>query len=436
MAKGQSLYETAKKLIPTGTQLLSKRSERFLPEGWPSYFDHIKGVEVTDLDGNKYIDMSVNSVGAYILGAADPDVDAAVKQAIEKGTVSTLNCPEEVELAELLCELHPWADMVRYARTGGEALAVAVRIARASTGRDHVAFCGYHGWHDWYIAAQLTSSDALSGHLRAGLDPTGVPKALKGTVSSFHYNKIEELEAVVKEHEKELGAIVMEPIRNFDPEDDFLIKVKNIADDLGAVLIFDEVSAGFRLTSGGAHLLYGVNPDIAVFAKGMSNGYPMAAIIGTHAVMSAAEKSFISSTYWTERIGPVAALATIKKHMKHKVHEHLCCMGGLVQEGWKKAAEESGLKIDVTGIKPLSHFVIKCESPQQAHTLFTREMLEKGFLASPDFYSTYSHTGKHVEDYLDAASRVFKKISDSLKEGDIREKLGDNVATAGFKRMT
>ena len=436
MPKGHDLYQKAKELIPTGTQLLSKRPERFHPESWPSYFDRAKGVEVTDLDGNTFIDMSLNGVGTCLLGAADPDVDKAVEEVVGKGTMSTLNCTEEVELAELLTDLHPWADMVRYARSGGEALAIAVRIARAHSGKDHVAFCGYHGWHDWYIAAQLTSEDALSGHLRAGLDPTGVPQALKGTVSSFHYNKIEELEEIVKRDGKNIGTIVMEPIRNFEPEDDFLEKVRKIADDLGAVLIFDEVSAGFRLTTGGAHLLYGVNPDMAVFAKGIGNGFPIAAIIGTKDVMSSAAKSFISSTNWTERVGPAAAIAVIKKHQKHKVHEHLIKMGTLMQEGWKKAADDAGLTIEVTGMKPMSHFKVIAENPQAAHTLFTQEMLARGFLASTEFYATYAHTEEHVDSYLSAVREVFPVIADALKKGDVEERISGDIAIAGFKKMT
>ena len=434
MSKGHDLYQKAKKLIPGGTQLISKNPERFLPEGWPSYFDAVKGVEVTDLDGKTYIDMSHNSVGSCILGASDPDVDAAVQTAIQKGTMSTLNCPEEIELAELLCELHPWADMVRYVRTGGEAMAVAVRIARAASGKDVIAFCGYHGWHDWYIAAQHESEDALSGHLRAGLTPTGVPKALKGTIYPFHYNKIEELEDIVKNQGKKLGAIVMEPIRGQEPENQFLQKVRKIADDLSVPLVIDEISAGFRLTSGGAHLIYDLQPDIAVFAKSMGNGYPMGAVIGRREVMQAAEKCFISSTHWTERIGLVAALATIKKHREKKVHEHLINMGTLVQEGWKKAAASTGLQIDVEGMKPMSHFSIKCDQPQQAHTLFTQLMLERGFLASTDFYATYAHTNEHVSSYLQHVSEVFQIIADALKEGTLEDALKSAAAQAGFQR--
>lgn len=433
-SKGHHLYKRAQELIPGGTQLLSKKPDRYLPEGWPNYFSSVHGVEVTDLEGKSYIDMSNNSVGACILGASDPDVDAAVKNAIDGGTISTLNCPEEVELAELLLELHPWAEMVRYARTGGEAMSVAVRIARAASEKDVIAFCGYHGWSDWYIAAQHESKDALSGHLRAGLEPTGVPKALKGTIFPFHYNKIEELEEIVKNHGKYLGAIVMEPIRGEEPEDGFLQKVRSIADTLGIPLVIDEISAGFRLCTGGAHLLLDLEPDIAVLAKAMSNGYPMAAIIGKKSVMEAADKCFISSTYWTERVGPVAALATIKKHREKKVHEHLIRMGEMVREGWKAAAKSAGLRVQVGGMKPMSHFEIKCENSQEAHTLFTKLMLEKGFLASTDFYATYAHTESHVRDYLDACREVFGVIAESLKSGNVKQMIEGSAAMAGFKR--
>lgn len=433
---GQSLYEKAKLLIPGGTQLLSKRPEQFAPLIWPAYFDRAKGVEVWDLDGQKYIDMSYNGIGAHVLGAADPDVDAAVTEAIAKGTSSTLNCPEEVELAELLIELHPWAEQVRYARCGGEAMAIAVRIARAKTGKDNVAFCGYHGWHDWYLAANLGSKDALEGHLMKGLDPKGVPSALKGTAFPFHYNKIDELRSIVKAHGKDLAAIVMEPIRGHAPEPGFLEEVREIARKIGAVFIFDEVSAGFRLTCGGAHLLLGAEPDIAVFAKGMSNGYPMAAVIGKREVMKAAEDSFISSTYWTERIGPVAALATIRKFRKHHVHEHLIRMGGLVQQGWNNAAKRSGLTIEVSGMKPMSHFVFTGDDDRTMATLFVQEMLKRNYLASPDFYATFAHTDAHVEKYLKTCEEVFKLIAKAKKEGTIKKLLKGPPSRAGFYRLT
>jgi glutamate-1-semialdehyde 2,1-aminomutase len=433
--KGQSLYEKAKLIIPGGTQLLSKRPEMFLPENWPSYYSKAKGAEVWDLDGNKYLDMSYMGIGACILGYADPDVDLAVKTAIEAGSMCTLNCPEEVELAELLCEIHPWADMVRYARGGGEAMAVAVRIARAKTGKDKIAFCGYHGWHDWYLAANLGDEGTLDGHLLPGLAPAGVPKCLKDTAYAFHYNKIEQLKEIVSKHGSEIATIVLEPMRNYEPQPGFLEEVREIASSIKAVLIFDEVSSGWRLTSGGAHLLYGVTPDIAVFAKAMSNGYPMAAIIGTANVMQAAQSSFISSTYWTERIGPVAALATIRKHLRCDAPKHLVAAGNRIQNGWQAAANNTGLKIKVSGIPPLAHYSFEYVNSQAIKTLFTQEMLEKGFLATNAFYASCAHKEKHIDHYLKAVGESFTVIRQAIDDNNVEKLLKGPVAHSGFYRL-
>ena len=435
--QGQRLYTRAKTRIPGGTQLLSKRPEIFLPEQWPSYYSKAQGVEVWDLDGNHYIDMSHNGVGACILGAADPDVDQAVETAIRSGSMSSLNPPEEVELAELLCQLHPWAAMVRYARSGGEAMAIAVRIARAKTRRDRIAFCGYHGWHDWYLAANLAEQSALDGHLLPGLSPTGVPRGLRGTALPFHYNCIEELAGIVAACGDDLAAIVLEPIRDHEPEPGFLEQVRTLASQTGAILIVDEITAGFRLHTGGAHLIYDLEPDIAVFAKGMSNGYPMAAILGKAAVMQAAQDTFISSTYWTERIGPTAALATIRKHQTHAVAQHLICVGEAVQSGWREAARRADLPIEVSGIAPLSHFSIRDEYVgQAAHTLFTQLMLAEGFLADGGFYATYAHNEQHIARYCSALEKVFPVIAQGLEQGTIVELLQGPVAHVGFQRLT
>jgi glutamate-1-semialdehyde 2,1-aminomutase len=407
----------------------------FLPEQWPSYYAKAKGVEVWDLDGGKYVDMAYMGIGACTLGFADPDVDKAVHAAIDCGSMATLNCPEEVELAELLCELHPWANMVRYARCGGEAMAVAVRVARASTGRDKIAFCGYHGWHDWYLAANLADDAALDGHLLSGLAPAGVPRGLLGTALPFRYNHLEELEAIVSENGNELAAIVMEPIRNIEPQPGFLESVRSTASRVGAVLILDEVSAGWRLTTGGAHLHYGIVPDMAVFAKGMSNGYPMAAIIGIAEVMKAFQSTFISSTYWTERIGPVAALATIRKHRRLDVASQLIETGTQIQAGWRVAATRAKLAITVGGMPPLSHFSFDSPDAQTIRTLFTQFMLAKGFLATNAFYAAYAHEPAHVRTYLEAVEEAFGQIVVALNQNEVAQRLKGPVAHAGFRRL-
>lgn len=437
LSNSLNMQERAKKCIPGMTQLLSKRPDMFSLGVWPGYFHKAKGALVWDLDGNQYVDMSISGIGANVLGYADPDVDEAVKKAIDNGISSSLNCPEEVELAELLCEIHPWADMVRYTRSGGEAMAVAVRIARAHTGKEKVAFCGYHGWHDWYLSANLTHDNALNEHLLPGLSPEGVPTGLMNTAFPFRYNCLEELENIVQQHGQELAGIVMEPIRNSEPASGFLEGVRKFADDLNAVLIMDEISAGFRLTAGGSHLkITDIKPDIAVFAKALGNGYPIAAIVGKSFVMASVQKSFISSTNWTERIGPTAAIATIRKYREKNVADHLNKLGQLVQEGWAQLASKHGLKITIGGIKPLSHFNFLNENANAMKAYFIQKMIEKGFLASNLYYSMYAHSSSIVRAYLKAVDETFANLSEALERGHIVEELHGHPARSGFKRLT
>ena len=431
--KGVELWDRAKRIIPGGTQLLSKRSEMFLPDQWPSYFKRAKGIEVWDLDDNHYIDMSIMGVGTCILGYADEDVNKAVRKVIAAGSMCTLNSPEEVELAELLLSIHPWADMVRYARSGGEAMAMAVRIGRAFTRKDKVAFCGYHGWHDWYLSANLADDRNLDGQLLPGLKPLGVPRALKGTSIPFNYNRIEELHEIVKTND--IGVIVVEPVRHHEPENDFLGQIRRIADSIGAVLIFDEITSGWRMNIGGIHKLYKVSPDIVVYAKAMSNGFPMAAIIGKRDIMNMAQESFISSTYWTERIGPAAAIATIRKMQKKEVPTHLCRIGDLIGEGWKRMANKHNLKITVMGIPPLKTFAFSHERSLELHTLFTQEMLKRGFLASKSVYVSYSHNDQHVEEYIMRVDEVFGVVEKAIENGNVLDLLRGPIAHAGFKRL-
>ena len=430
------MQERAKRRIPGMTQLLSKRPDMFSQGIWPGYFSKAKGCKVWDLDRNKYIDMSISGIGANVLGYADPDVDTAVQEAIANGTSCSLNCPEEVELAELLCDLHPWAKMVRYARTGGEAMSIAVRIARAHTGKDKVAFCGYHGWHDWYLSANLGTDNALGEHLISRLNPIGVPRVLEGTAFPFRYNHLEELDKIVAEHGKDLAAIVMEPLRNYEPVPGFIEGVRDLADESGAVFVVDEISAGFRFNTGGAHLTFFTKePDIAVFSKGLGNGYPIAAVIGRTDVMQSAQKTFISSTNWTERIGPVAAIAMIKKHKRLNVGNHLVRLGEQVQSGWKEMADKHGLSIEVGGMKPMSHFAFAHDKAQEMKAYFIQLVLEQGFLASNLFYAMYAHSEQNVSDYLKTVDKSFEEIEHSIKQNNIDNKLIGKPSSVGFKRL-
>ncbi len=409
-AKGPANYRRANQIIPGGSQLFSKRSELFAPDIWPAYFSKAKGSMVWDLDENPYLDMSIMGIGACILGYADDDVDAAVIGAIRKGVASTLNCPEELELAETLLNMHPWAEQVRYTRGGGEAISVAIRLARAASQRDLVLFSGYHGWTDWYLAANLGDEANLDGQLMPGLAPNGVPRGLKGSAIPFQCNNVAELKTLVAGRDKEIAAIIIEPARGEDAPKGFLLELKEYAKKIGAVLIFDEITTGFRMCAGGIHLKYGVNPDMAVFAKCIANGYAMAAIIGIKPVMEAAKKTFISSTNWTERVGPTAALATINKYMSKKVDEHVINIGTHVQSIWKDAAKKHDLAVKVSGIPTLCAFAFQGEDAAERHTYFTVEMLKRGMLGFKQFKPSFAHSQSDLEQYQEGCDAVFAQI--------------------------
>ena len=433
MGAGQKLWKRAKAIIPGGNMLLSKRPEMFLPDLWPAYFSKAKGCKVWDLDGNEYIDMSIMGIGTNTLGYGHPEVDAAVSKTIGLGNMSTFNCPEEVRLAERLIELHPWSEMVRFARSGGEANAIAIRIARAASGKDKVAICGYHGWHDWYLSANLGDDASLDGHLLPGLEPHGVPRNLKGTVFPFTYNNFSELEGLI--NSEDIGVIKMEVVRNKEPHDNFLHKVRKLASDRGIVLIFDECTSGFRETFGGLHKKYGVEPDMAMFGKALGNGYGITAIIGRRAVMEAAQSSFISSTFWTERIGPSAALATLDVMEEIKSWEIISKNGSIMRQGWQKLADKHALKINHWGLSALASFTFDSPNGLAYKTLITQEMLAEGYLASNSFYACIDHGPDVIENFINKLDPVFALIKECEEGRDIMSLLDGSICHEGFKRL-
>lgn len=434
MGKGQELYKKAKTLIPGGTMLLSKRPEMFLPEHWPSYYSKAKGCMVWDLDGKEYLDMSIMAIGTNTLGYANDEVDDEVINNIRNSNMATLNCPEEVALAEKLIEINPWAHMVRLARSGGEANAIAIRIARAASGRDKVAICGYHGWHDWYLSANLGDDENLAGHLLPGLDPLGVPQNLKGTVLPFNYNDIQQLEELFTKH-PDIGVIKMEVSRNKGPENSFLEKVRALATKNNAVLIFDECTSGFRQTFGGLHKLFGVEPDIAMYGKALGNGYGITAIVGRREVMQAAQKTFISSTFWTERVGPTAALKTLEIMERIKSWEIITQTGNLISEGWKSLAAKHKLDINISGLPALITFSFNSNNALAYKTFLTQEMLKKNILATTGVYSSVEHKPQHLERYFNELDGVFAAIKQCEDGKSIFDLLEGPVCHGGFKRL-
>jgi glutamate-1-semialdehyde 2,1-aminomutase len=435
-SRSLTLYQAARQIIPGGTQLLSKRPEMFAPEQWPAYFAEARGCEVVDLDGRTYLDFTHNGVGACLLGYAHPRVVQAAVERVQRGSACSLNCPDEVFLAQKLIEMHPWAEQARFARCGGEALSVAVRIARAATHRDVIAFCGYHGWCDWYLAANLNAEQALDGHLLPGLDPAGVPRGLVGTALPFSYNRLEELAAIMRKHGSKLAAVVMEPTRNAAPASGFLEGVRELCDESGAKLIFDEVTTGFRFRLGGVHLNFSVEPDGAVFAKALGNGHPIAAIIGRRSLMEAAQETFISSTNWTEGVGPSAALATIDACRELNVAEHVCDFGDRFQSECQRLAQQHQLPLTLSGFPQLT--VLRFDHPEAAalQTLLTVRMLHRGILSGSSFYPTLAHERRHLDVFLAAADEVFAELAQSLRAGDTARRIGGPIKHAGFARLT
>lgn len=434
LSSGQKLWKRAKRVIPGGNMLLSKRAEMFLPERWPTYFSKAKGCHVWDLDGHEYIDMSLMGIGTNTLGYGHPEVDEAVRQTISLGNMSTLNCPEEIFLAERLVEIHPWAEMVRLARTGGEANAIAVRIARSASGRDKIAICGYHGWHDWYLAANLSDEQNLNSHLLPGLDPKGVPQNLRGSVLPFYYNDFSGLEDLVRHHD--IGVIKMEVSRNFSPENEFLQKVRKLATEKNIVLIFDECTSGFRQTFGGLHKLYNVEPDVAIFGKTLGNGYAISAVIGKRTVMDAAQSTFISSTFWTERIGPTAALKTLEVMEREKSWDLITSIGQSIGVRWQSLANKYELPIQVSGLPSMIGFHMPLPNMLKYKTLITQEMLKKGILASTSVYVCIDHAPSIVEQYYTELEPIFALIKEcEMDHISIDNLLEGPVCHAGFKRL-
>lgn len=433
MTSGQKMWQRAKKSVAGGNMLLSKRPDMHSPGKWPAYFSRAKGCRIWDLDDREYIDVGFMGIGTNILGYGHEPVDQAARHAIENGNLSTLNAPEEVMLAERLLELHPWAEMARFTRSGGEAGAVAVRLARAATGKERIVFCGYHGWHDWYLAANLADDGALDDHLLPGLSSAGVPRGLTGTAIPFTFNDIDSLRAAVSGGN--VAAIYMEVERTITPQPGFLEQVRKIASELGAVLIFDECTSGFRRNLGGIHMFHGVVPDVAVFGKTLGNGYAINAVLGIRDVMDAASRTFISSTFWTERIGPSAALAALSEMERLNAPQRIHDVGLRVRDIWATAAKELGLPLLIRGIPSLSTFAIEGVEAPELKTILTNLFLERGFLGGPAFYASLPHEELLESVYEPVVFDVLEVFATHLQRGTTEALLLDGVAKSGFARL-
>ena len=416
---GTSLYKNAKKIIPGGTTLFSKRSELHLPNKWPSYFSKAKKINVWDLKGNKYLDMFC-AVGTSILGYNNDNVNRSVQKNINKGNLTTLNCPEEVLLAKQVVKHHSWSSMAKFTRGGGEANAIAIRIARSNTNKKNVAFCGYHGWHDWYLSANINSKKNLDQHLMSGLNYDGIPENLKNTSYPFMFNDFDYLLKLIKK--KNIGIIKMEVMRNVEPRDNFLQKVRKLCDKKKIILIFDECTSGYRQNMGGIHLKFKVNPDMAIFGKALGSGYAINAVIGKRKIMKKAENTFISSTFWGERIGYTAALSTIKEFKRLKIFKKIVSNGKLIKSIWLDLSKKHNIPIRVMGTNAIPSFEF-CNSHSKRKTFLTQEMLKNRILATNLIYVTIFHNKDNIKKYIKVLDKVFFDISKKKIENILKSKV-------------
>jgi glutamate-1-semialdehyde 2,1-aminomutase len=427
-----NIWKEAKKIIPNGNHLLSKNPDLFLPGKWPAYYKKAKGCYIWDLNGKKYTDLCLMGVGTNILGYANTSIDKQVIKSIKGSNMCSLNSIEEFLLSKELIKMHPWFDMVRYARTGAEANAVAIRISRAFTNKDNVAVCGYHGWHDWYMAANFKKKK-LDSHLFPNLKTEGVANNLRNTVFSFEYNDLEELKKIIKT--KNIGTIFMEVSRSYKPKNNFLKKIRKLANKNNIVLIFDECSSGFRECFGGLHKKFNVKPDMAMFGKALGNGYAITALLGKSKIMKKVNDTFISSTFWSERIGYVAGLATLKEMKKKKPWKKINKLGAYIKKNWSLIAKRYNLSIDILGLNAMPSFVFKDKNHNLYKSYITQEFLKKNILASNVIYISTAHNKKIIDNYLKILNLIFKKIKLFKEKNNLNNLVDGRLAKMGMSRL-
>jgi glutamate-1-semialdehyde 2,1-aminomutase len=412
---GQRNWIKAKKIIPGGTMLFSKNPDLYLPKKWPAYFSKTKGCTIWDLDNKRYEDMSVMGLGTNILGYSNSLIDNEVKKIIDKGNLSTLNNHEEVILAEKLIEMHSWSKMVRHVRTGAEANSLAIRLARSATGKNKVGICGYHGWNDWYLSSNLKDKKNLNTHLLNNLRVDGVDKSLKNSTFVFNFNDYKRLKKI--EASNDYAAIIMELARKDYQNITFLKKIRKICDKKNIVLIFDECTSGFRASYGGLHLKLGINPDIATFGKALGNGYSICSVVGKEEVMKEVKNTFVSSTFWTDRIGPVAAIKTLDQMKKIKSWEIITKQGKIYKKLLKKIAKKNNINIEINGLDALPKFNFK-KFNNYFKTFIAQEFLKKNILATNGIYICINHTDIKFKKYFEILDEVFYKIALNNKQGN------------------
>ena len=414
--------------------LLSKKPEQFLPGGWPAFYNKASGCEIWTTDNKKYIDFSLMGVGTNILGYANKKINKKVIQATKNSNVSTLNSSDSNKLAKILVENHQWSKHCLFARTGAEANSIALRIARAKSGKDGVAICGYHGWHDWYLSSNLIKKNNLNKIHLSGLSTVGIPKKLKGLTYPFNYNDIQSFKKLILKS-KNIGTVFMEVRRNIEPKNNFLNEIKKICLKNKIVLIFDECTSGFRENFGGLHKRYNVDPDIAVFGKSLGNGIPITSVLMKDGYFESAKSSFISSTFWSENLGPVAAVETLNEMKKLKSWKIISRIGKDIKNFWTKMSKKYRIKIEITGIDSMPSFKFLSLNHEYYKNFITQEFLKKKILSSNVIYCCINHK-KFLNKYFFEFEKIFKKIKQFENgEKSILSEIKYPLPNSSFQRL-
>ncbi len=409
--KSNAFLKKVEKNIPLATQTFSKSYIQYVKGQAPLFITEGKGARIWDIDGNEYVDM-INGLLPVVLGYQYKAVDEAIKKQLKKGIVFSLPCPLENELAELLIKHIPCAEMVRFGKNGSDVTSGAIRLARAITGREHVAACGYHGWHDWYIAS--TTRDL------------GIPASTKKLIHKFNYNDIKSLELILKKHK--IAAVIMEPMNYVEQENNFLAKVKSLTHKHGALLIFDEVITGFRYSLGGAQKLFKVTPDLATFGKSMANGMPISALVGKKKYMKLVSDIFYSFTFGGEALSLAAAIATIKEMEKKRVLTYIWKLGGYLQKNANRLAQKHGLGeiIKFQG-KPCWQVMIVKDvagySGFEIKSFMQQEIIQAGFLWFGQHNISFSHKKADIDRLLETYDKVFKKLKRLIEGKKLKQAL-------------
>jgi glutamate-1-semialdehyde 2,1-aminomutase/spore coat polysaccharide biosynthesis protein SpsF len=416
------MLERARKVIPLGSQTFSKSHTQYPEGGAPLFLTHGDGGRVWDVDGNEYVDL-VCGLLPVVLGYRDPDVAAAVQRQQDSGVSFSLATELEIELAERLVEIIPCAEMVRFGKNGTDATSAAIRIARASTGRDRVAVCGYHGWQDWYIGSTTRNR--------------GVPEATQALTHTFPFNDLDALQELLESHRGEFAAVILEPMSAEKPRDGYLEAVARLVRDQGAILVFDEVITGFRYALGGAQELFGVTPDLAAFGKALGNGYPISAVVGRSDLMSELERAFISSTFGGETVSIAAAIAVVDKMRREPVIEGLWKTGRALAEGVRTLVAERGLE-DVVHLAGMDPWMLLRYQDHAAgrgvamRTLVMRELLAGGVLSLGSHNVCYAHDEADIASVIRAYTGAFDVLAEAIESGSVEKSLAIPVIEPVF----